>query len=86
MALIGAPFMIVLPSLSQLVSEVPLYSKNSSDNNYVTVPRSAALGREPTQKTAMQQCSMLMDGSCSKLESFQCIPSIYNGNSYLPMS
>ena len=39
----GAPFMIVLPSLSQLVSEVPFYSKNSSDVNYfhyitITVP------------------------------------------------
>ena len=44
--------MIVLPSLSQLVSEVPFYSKNSSDMNYATVPRSAALGREPTQKPA----------------------------------
>ena len=40
---VGAPFMIVLPSLSQLVSEVPFYSKNSNDVNYfhyitITVP------------------------------------------------
>ena len=40
---VGAPFMIVLPSLSQLVSEVPFYSKNNSDVNYfhyitITVP------------------------------------------------
>ena len=39
----GAPFMIVLSSLSQLVSEVPFYSKNSSEVNYfhyitITVP------------------------------------------------
>ena len=39
----GAPFMIVLPSLSQLVSEVPFYSKNNIDVNYfhyitITVP------------------------------------------------
>ena len=40
---VGAPFMIVLSSLSQLVSEVPFYSKNSSEVNYfhyitITVP------------------------------------------------
>ena len=40
---VGAPFMIVLPSLSQLVSEVSFYSKNSSNVNYfhyitITVP------------------------------------------------
>jgi len=40
---IGAPFMIVLPSLSQLVSEVPFYSKKNVDVNYfhyitITVP------------------------------------------------
>ena len=34
---VGAPFMIVLPSLSQLVSEVPFYSKNSSNMNYITI-------------------------------------------------
>ena len=40
---VGAPFMIVLPSLSQLVSEVPFYSKNNTGVNYahyitITVP------------------------------------------------
>ena len=40
---VGAPFMIVLPSLSQLVSEVPFYSKNITGVNYahyitITVP------------------------------------------------
>ena len=40
---VGAPFMIVLSSLSQLVSEVPFYSKNSSEVNYfhyitITIP------------------------------------------------
>ena len=34
---VGAPFMIVLPSLSQLVSEVPFYSKDSSSMNYITI-------------------------------------------------
>ena len=62
MTSIDAPFMIVLPSLSQLVSKVPLYSKNSSDNNYVTVPRSAALGREPTQKTAINATVLHANG------------------------
>ena len=32
---IGAPFMIVLPALSQLVSEVPFFSKNINGVNYV---------------------------------------------------
>ncbi len=49
---VGAPFMIVLPSLSQLVSEVPFYSKNNSDVNYAMVPQSAAVEREPALKTA----------------------------------
>ena len=40
---VGAPFMILLSSLSQLVSEVPFYSKNNSNVNYyhyitITVP------------------------------------------------
>ena len=40
---VGAPFIIVLPSLSQLVSEVPFYSKNITGVNYahyitITVP------------------------------------------------
>ena len=40
---VGAPFMIVLSSLSQLVNDVPFYSKNSSEVNYfhyitITVP------------------------------------------------
>ena len=34
---VGAPFMIVLPSLSKLVSEVSFYSKNSSNMNYITI-------------------------------------------------
>ena len=34
---VGAPFMIVLPSLSKLVSKVPFYSKNSSNMNYITI-------------------------------------------------
>ena len=40
---VGVPFMIVIPSLSQLVSEVPFYSKSNTGVNYahyitITVP------------------------------------------------